>query len=360
MTVKLRQRKKQGKISLYLDYYHQGKRKYEYLKLYLEPELPQKKLSKDDRQKNRATLELAEKIRAKRLLQLQNGFYGFQDETRLKSCFLQYFRKLAEKRSSSPSNYQNWLSAFTHLQVFAGKELLFEQIDAKWVEGFRDYLTQERGLAQNSALSYFNKVRAALKQAVRDGILKESPAINVKGISEMETQREFLTLGELRLLVNTPCDLPMLKRAFLFSCLTGLRFSDIQKLSWGEIQQSDELGYFIRFRQQKTKGVETLPISDQAYGLLEMESSAEEKVFFGLQYNAWNNLKLREWMAKAGILKHITFHCARHTFATLQLAAGTDIYTVSKLLGHKELRTTQVYSKVIDERKKEAVSKIMF
>jgi len=342
-----------------LDYYHQGQRKYEYLKLYLEPEPLQGKLSRDDRQKNKNTLELAEKIRAKRLLQLQNGFYGFQDESRLKSCFLKYFRKLAEKRNSSPSNYQNWLSAYVHLEAFAGKELQFAQIDAKWIEDFRDYLTKEKGLAQNSSLSYFNKVRAALKQAVRDGILKESPAIYVKGIREAETQREFLTLEELRLLVDTACELPLLKRAFLFSCLTGLRFSDIQKLSWGEIQHSDELGYFIRFRQQKTKGFETLPISDQAYGLLSTEDSVQEKVFFGLQYNAWNNLKLREWMARAGILKRITFHCARHTFATLQLALGTDIYTVSKLLGHKDLRTTQVYSKVIDERKKQAVSKIV-
>jgi integrase len=118
------------------------------------------------------------------------------------------------------------------------------------------------------------------------------------------------------------------------------------------------MGYYIRFRQQKTKGAETLPVSEQAFGLLGERKEPEERVFKGLKYSAWHNLKLQQWMMRAGISKTITFHCARHTYATLQLTAGTDIYTVSKLLGHRELKTTQIYAKIIDDKKKEAANKI--
>jgi len=118
------------------------------------------------------------------------------------------------------------------------------------------------------------------------------------------------------------------------------------------------MGHYIRFRQKKTKGVETQPISEQAFNLLGERAEPEERVFVGLKYSAWHNLKLQQWVMKAGITKTITFHCARHTYATLQLTMGTDIYTVSKLLGHKELKTTQIYAKIIDDKKKDAANRI--
>ena len=159
-------------------------------------------------------------------------------------------------------------------------------------------------------------------------------------------------------LVPVECELPELKKAFLFSALTGLRWSDIAKLKWSEIQHSNEYGYYIRFRQKKTKGAETQPISEQAVNLLGERKEPEDKIFDALNYSAWSNLKLQQWIYRAGIHKDITFHCARHTYATLQLTLGTDIYTVSKMLGHKELRTTQIYAKIIDEKKHEAANKI--
>lgn len=118
------------------------------------------------------------------------------------------------------------------------------------------------------------------------------------------------------------------------------------------------LRWYIRFRQNKTKGAEKLPLSDQARDLLKEIGKPEERVFKGLKYSAWHNLKLQQWVMKAGISKTITFHCARHTYATLQLTLGTDIFTVSKLLGHKDIRTTQIYAKIIDEKKMEAANRI--
>jgi site-specific recombinase XerD len=101
-----------------------------------------------------------------------------------------------------------------------------------------------------------------------------------------------------------------------------------------------------------------MPISEQAYSLLGERKEPTEQVFEGLTYSAHENKHLAKWVGLAGIKKDITFHCFRHTFATLQLSNGTDIYTVSKMLGHRELKTTQIYAKIIDATKRTAADKI--
>ena len=180
----------------------------------------------------------------------------------------------------------------------------------------------------------------------------------IEPIKQVETRRNFLTIEELNSLVKTECNNPLMKKAALFSALTGLRFSDIKNLVWGELEYIEGNGYFIQFKQQKTKGVEVMPISEQAYNLLGEQKEPGDKVFDGLTYSAYENKHLYQWIGAAGITKDITFHCFRHTYATLQLSMGTDIYTVSKMLGHRELKTTQVYAKIIDQTKREAANKI--
>lgn len=170
-------------------------------------------------------------------------------------------------------------------------------------------------------------------------------------------QREYLTLSELHTLAKTPAKCEVLKKASLFAALTGLRFSNIRKLIWSEIQHSKEQGFYIRFRQKKTKDAETLPISEEAYLLLGERGNGSEKVFLDLC--RWHcEYYLSGWITDAGIDRDITFHCFRHSFAVNQLILGTDIYTVSKLLGHKRLETTEIYARVVDARKREAVGKI--
>lgn len=364
MTVTLRQRKKGNKISLYLDYYKSGKREYEYLGLYIIPEPETGKLTQTQKDENKKILSLAESIRSKRHLEIQNGMYGFNNLEKLKGNFIIYMETLAEKRLESKGNYDNWDSTIKHLRKHCPKDISFAHLDSKFVEGFRDYLTKtartpgDKPLSANSAHSYFNKFRAALKQAVKDGIIRANPAEQVDSLPQGDSEREFLTLEELQSVVKHECEIPIIKTAFIFSCLSGLRWSDINKLVWSEIQHSDDYGWYIRFRQKKTKGAETLPISEQARKLLGEIQKPEDRVFKGLRYSAWHNLKLQQWVMKAGISKTITFHCARHTYATLQLTLGTDIFTVSKLLGHKDIRTTQVYTKIIDEKKMEAANRI--
>ncbi|MCB0536013.1 MAG: site-specific integrase [Bacteroidetes bacterium] len=365
MKVTLRQRKKGNKITLYLDYYENGKREYEHLGLYLIPEPEKGSLTKAQKDENRKILELAESIRSKRHLEVQNNIYGFRDKEKLKGSFLSYFSDLTEKKKESLGNYGNWDSVRKHLKIYCPKDITFERIDKDWVQGFKDYLdfeadskNSEDGLSLNSKYSYFNKLRAALKQAVKDGLLQANPANRVEPFPQDETHREFLTLDEVKQMVQAHCKNDTLKRMFLFSCLTGLRWGDIEKLQWQEIQHSKELGYYIRFRMAKTNGVETQPISDEARNLLGEAKEGKSKIFTGFKYGNWNKTLLRDWLDQAGITKHITFHCARHTYATLQLTLGTDIYTVSKLLGHKNLSTTEIYAKVINEKKVEAANKI--
>lgn len=364
MNVTLRQRTKGKKISLYLDFYKNGKREYEYLNLYLVPEPATGRLSKQDKDSNRKTLEMAEIIRSKRMLEIKNDEFGFRDTEKAKGSFLAYFQELTRKRRESLGNWGNWKSALRHLQKFAPRGVSFKQVDKEWLESFKEYLESEakspngKKLSQNSQCSYYSKVAAAIKDAVKDGIIFHNPTDQVQGIRHDDPNREFLTLEELQAAAKVECDMPMLKNAFIFSALSGLRWSDIEKLVWSEVQHSDQSGYYIRFRQKKTKGAETLPISEQAFQLLGQRRKPADQVFQGLKYSAWNNLKLREWIMKAGIIKHITFHCARHTYATLQITLGTDIYTVSKLLGHKHLKTTEVYAKVIDHKKQDAANRI--
>jgi len=212
-------------------------------------------------------------------------------------------------------------------------------------------------LSQNSALSYFNKFRCAINEAFDARLLNENPLRHIKGIPQKESKREFLTKEELQLLAKTECDLVALKNAALFSALTGLRRSDIESLTWGEVQITEN-GYFLHIVQKKTSDVIMHPINETAVTLLGERGDPSEKVFEGLKYSDSNNDKLKRWILKAGIHKKITLHNFRHTYATLLLNKGVDIYTVSKMLGHKNIKTTMIYSKVLSETKVNAANLI--
>jgi integrase len=374
IKVKLRQKKISGnRQSLYLDFYpaithpetgDPTRRKFLGLYLFDKPKNP------FDKQSNKETLQLAEQIRQKKENNLNKPevYTGYEKE-QLKireqgeKNFVTYFKTLTDKRKAS--NYDNWVSAYNYLETFTKGNLKFADLNEKFCNEFKEYLLTTKSnksskvtLAQNSAVSYFNKLKATMKQAYKDGYLQSDLNAKIQPIKQAETQRNFLTIEELNRLVKTECNNPLLKRAAIFSALTGLRFSDIKNLIWGELEYIEGNGYFIQFKQQKTKGVEMMPISEQAFTLLGERKETTGQVFKGLIYSAYLNVQLKQWILRAGITKDITFHCFRHTFATLQLSKGTDIYTVSKMLGHRELKTTQIYAKIIDATKREAADKI--
>lgn len=205
---------------------------------------------------------------------------------------------------------------------------------------------------------YFGKFSAAIKTAHKAKLISENPLENINHIKQAETQREFLTLEELQILAKTDCDNIELKNACLFSALTGLRYGDVEKLVWREVCADEINGCYLRYTQEKTQAVETLPISASAFQLLGQRKQDEDRLFPTISYSDNQNKKIKAWLQKAGITKKITFHCFRHTFATLQISLGTDIYTVSKMLGHKDISTTQIYAKVIDKKKQDAANLI--
>lgn len=350
MTVTIREKKLQdGRSSLYLDVYTNGKRSYEFLKLYLLPETPQ------NRNANRELMELVERIRAKRLLELQHLKFGFTPEFKSRLNFLDYFKEQLKKRLKTGTNYDTWKITLVHLEKFAPKGLTFDQIDDGWMENFRNYL--QEGRSNNSAAAYFNVLKHCLHQAVRDRIIVDNPATRIKSPKSEETEREFLTSKEVSQMIGAQCHNPELKRAFLFSCFTGLRWSDILNLKWTNIRENDKGELSIHFTQKKTKGVEYLPINKQAEKLLQKRGGDDEKIF-ALQPSSNKSSHLREWASNAGIKKKITYHCSRHTYAVMLLENGVKIYTVSKLLGHRDIKTTLVYANILDETKRKAVNSI--
>lgn len=375
-----------GKETLYLDYYpgipnpKTGETmRREYLGMYV---VPLKKrngelqTNKDGSHKYNAedeeTIRLAEIIRANRQNELSKAEIYTEAETELlkakersKGDFIAYFRDLAKDKKES--NYNNWMSALKHLQDYTKKSdnatiKRFCDIDLLWCERFRDYLLNVRThrsdkvvLSNNTAAAYFLKFKIALKTAFKYGYLSKNINEDLKGIKEKETRREFLSLDELKRLVETPCTNPVLKRAALFSALTGLRHSDIRKMKWGEIEEKD--GKFtLKYTIQKTNKYDELPISEQAMQLCGERCKPDDLVFEGLVYSAYANKALAQWLGAAGITRDVTFHTSRHTFATMMLTLGADLYTVSKLLGHADVKMTQVYAKIINKKKDEAVN----
>lgn len=364
--IKLRKRiTSKGFTSLYLDIYLNGRRSYEFLKLYLIPEK-----SREDKRKNIETLNFAEAIRAQRVIELQNNEYGFKQKSKENTLFFEYYRVCAKRvfRENSKGTWETWCVCLKHLERYEpNHQITFKSITPRWIQGFRNYLESTtpfknyklkgNPLSNNTKASYFNTLRAFLNQACKEAIIQENPMNGIKNFKAEESKRMYLTFEEVKKLVETPCSHDSVKKAFLFSCLTGLRRSDIIKMTWGEVQE--QFGFIrIIFRQKKTKGQEYLDITPQAIELMGSRKEASERVFENIYMTNYTNKVLKKWVEKAGIKKEITFHCGRHTFATMMLDLGTDIYTVSKLLGHRDLSTTQVYAKVLDKNKQAAVASI--
>lgn len=370
IRVELRQRKRlNGKAVLYLDYYpailhpKTGKpQRQEYLKLFVW----EKPKGSAQKEYNKEMLAIAHSILSNRINEVNKSeIYSHFEQVQLKQLerddmdFIEYFKKLTRKKGES--NAKTWKSVQKYLDAYFPNGLRFGDINENVIEDFRNYLqganstrsVADAVISQNTAVAYFNKVKATLKQAFKDRILKEDINGRIEPIKAKETHREYLTIDEINNLIDAPCEDAMLKRASLFSILTGLRFSDVAKLKGIEVR-NDNIGFYLMYSQQKTDTNQVHYISEQAYNLLGDFNKDESQVFTGLKYSAYGNKHLSKWIGLAGITKKITFHNFRHTYATLQLQHGTDIYTVSKLLGHKSLKTTQIYAKVVDEAKLKA------
>lgn len=312
--------------------------------------------AKQQRKKKEA-LKLAESILTIRQSDFIKGKYCMGNEKKGQITFLGFFRQMREERYESNANYGNWDAALKHIERHCPEHVLLKDIDSDFVKGFKKYLDTKSKtiggtpLSQNSKYTYFNKFRAALREAYNENFIQHDVVESVKSFEQAESVREYLTHSELQALSHSHYKYPVLKSAFIFSCLTGLRWSDTAKLKWSEVRDEDQ-GARVIFRQEKTDGLEYLYISGQARKLLGYRKTASDKVFKNLKYGA----QFLSWCMQAGITKHITFHSARHSNTALLLENRADIYTVSKRLGHRENRTTEIYIKIIGEKMEAAAN----
>ncbi len=364
-TVTIRERVLSDKKrkSLYLDFYpaivspETGKLT---RRLFLDLHITVRPKTDEERAINDSKKAEAEARRIEIESAIQKGEYG---KPKSKLYLIEYFESYISDRDITASIYNGCLNYLNEFSKENDKAIKLADIDDEFINGFKSYLLKAKNrkngktLTKNSASNYFAVFRAILHQAYKDRLLIEDIRARHETIKKDETDREFLTLDELKSMAGIPCSNDILKRAFIFSALTGLRYSDVASLQWSEVSTDNGTTY-IKKRIVKSNRFERLPLSADAVEYIGERGNNESTVFDGLKYSYHMNNDLRYWAASAGISKHITFHSARHTFATLQLTLGTDIYTVSKMLGHRELTTTQIYAKIIDEKKVEAVNRI--
>lgn len=335
MVVKLKQRKGRRGTSLFLAWWANGKWNYEFLKMRLIGE----------KLKDRETLRLAEKIRLNREEELESAGRGLAPSFKRKMSIIQFYENLDKTG-------QNWRTLKHHLSEFPAARVAVSSVNESWARDFREFLLSR--LSANSARVIFATMKAALRYAVKEKILSQNPAAFVTPIKSTEIETQYLTSAEVKRLAATRCIDPELKRAFLFCCHTGLRISDVKALKWENYQDGK-----LRYRQKKTKGFEylELPKDGPADRLL---SANKSNLPFIFKFPGDNSVSryLKRWAKAADIKKDLHFHMSRHTAATLMLERGVDLYTVSKVLGHKDISTTQRYAKVVDAKKREALASL--
>lgn len=344
---------KDGGRSLYLDYTVGGVRTREFLKMYLVPER-----TKIHKLQNQETLKQAEGMKAKRILQLQEGQTGIRTMRKEDMPLTEYIARKREEyllmgktfNAQSLAKINRWLGKY-------GRKTTLLTIDKEYIMGFCHYMESE-GLAKGTVFLLFSILRTVMNKAYKEGMLNDNPFQRFDSSERpqrQDTAREYLTLEEVKRLADTHCRNRNIERAFLFSCFTGLRISDIEALRWDQIRDNGQ-GMQIELKQTKTKRLVYLPLSANAIAQLP-EGRRQGRVFpLPARSTVWEYLD--HWVKKAGITKHISFHCARHTYATLLLTYGANIYTVSSLLGHTNVKTTQIYAKIVDENKRKTVDLI--
>jgi site-specific recombinase XerD len=334
-----------SKNRIYLDIYLKGTRKWEKTGL----------STCKDPQQNKETMRIAEILRSKRETQLVAGENDLLDPIKSKDTLYAYMLNNHSKASQ-------WTAK--HLKDFpGGTRIKLSEVSKTWINKFKDYLTEETGLHQNTARNYLKAIKQNLRQAVTDRILPRNPADGIGNIKFIEPDRVFLNQDEVKLFakVNTLSEAETtIKRAFIFACLTGIRLSDIKTLKWENIDHSSA-GTLLIKRQKKTKTKLYNHITESAWKVIDDQTTHQPShpVFPYMSQVAGSSAHILARLGtQAGITKRISWHVARRTFALWALENGIDIFTLSKLLGHLKLETTLAYLKMTNTLGKKAVSSL--
>lgn len=351
-----------GNISLYLDIYRDGQRFYEFLKLYINP----KARNPIDKEQNRTNYELANRIRTDRENELNNLAFDYIPPTKRKVLFFEFAQSYLDSYTKKDKAMIN--GAIEDFRRFLTEDypgikpetLKISQIDRLMVVNFIDFLQDNhKGEGANSYYSRFKKI---LNHAVAKNIISKSPAQKKEpGDNELTCKKptglrkQILTNEEIQLIAKTNCSRPEIKKAFLFCLCTGLRFVDVKALKYSHIDFS--AGKLRIDQQIKTGKPVVVDLNKTALKLIGEPGEAKNLVF-DLPGRKWATKTISNLVKKAGVNKHITWHCARHSLAVNLLTSDEkpDVKTVSSILGHTSTRTTEVYMHVVDDLKKKAVN----
>lgn len=367
MGVILREKKlKSGGVSYYLDISHGGKRWYEFLDIRFKGS----KRSVENIEKRK----LAEKARTSKEYQLTVEKNNLPDEQKGDSDLIAFIRKNSEtNRTQVPTEHLcKKLIAFT-----GDEEIPMSKIDRKFLLNFQDFLKSD-GLSQGTVYSLVHRFSTQLYKAVEKGYISANPYQKIPRSERIKLKRPvpaYLTIEEIEKLARSSKYIhPHLRLAFLFSCFTGLRWSDCSRLKWTQVMKQSIEGktqHVMRVEQIKTENTTYLPLSEQAVLILEERRKVAKEepqsiYVFPRLYEPVGKSGIRStagqamsrWGKRAGIDQRVYFHLGRHTFATLTLMEGADLYTVSKLLGHSDIKNTQIYAQVVNRLKVEAVSRL--
>ncbi|MEO8852586.1 MAG: site-specific integrase [Ginsengibacter sp.] len=352
MSVILRKRKNSdGTISLRLDIFHNGIRKIETLK-HLQLAKPTTLI---DREHNKRKLQQAEEIAITRGFQLQADNYNMVSDAGKKTIITVWLQNYVD--AYKKKDVRMMQAATDRFAKFLKEErkdgLTFMNLTPLLIEDFMEYLDNKS--YGEGAMSYYKRFKKMIKQAYRKNLLKENPTDKVeKKLKGKAAKKDILTIPELKILAATHTESSEVKRAFLFCCVTGLRWIDINNLKWSNIRwESKEMNV----SQSKTDEDVYTPLNDTAMKLLQ-EPGNKEDYIFRLPSHAGANKTLKAWIRRAGIDKKISWHNSRHSYGTNLIFNGVDLLTTSKLLGHTSLKHTQRYVDAAKEMKEKATDKI--
>lgn len=348
------------RLSLYLDYCFNGKRQKQYLGIILDSPT-----SKHIRATNRAKLRLAQVLRSQKEIEYLRECYPFRTTempfmlSQSAGNGIDFFDFAKEYLTQYHQKDIRLVRAvFTQLRKFHTGVLLLENITPRFCHTFLDHL--QLNLNGNSPVNYFKKFKMCLNACVESGLILQNPANGIRLPQCNDVTKEILSEKELTQLALTPCRSPEVKRAFLFSCMSGLRWCDVKLLCYRNIDFAQKR---ITIIQKKVAGhssrsVLHLNLNASALYLLKEQSGTGEERVFRLPSHSYCLRMLNEWTRKAGIRKHISFHCARHTFITNLMASGANIKTAASLAGHSSTRHTEKYIHIIDTQKQQAVDNL--
>jgi integrase len=353
-----------GRKSIRLEIYLNGKRTYERIHdLFIIPEDSDAAIKK-----NKATLNKVEKIRKQRQKEInQSKIDVVETQTDTGKILLsEWIAKFTEIQKARGIRSTQDLTRIARYIRLYGKDIPLVDVDKAYCLGFIDYLRSEytmpngEHLSSKSCFNILGNFSTAMNVAIQEGYISVNPVTLIPSSDKfkpLEHIREYLTIEEVQMLIDTPCEHPEVKQAFLFACNCGLRYGDIESLTWNDINKDGE-HWTVATKISKTQRIVHIPLPLQAIKWMPKKSSNSDKVFPTLRYdNVQKYIPI--WAEKAGITnKAVTFYVSRHTYATMLLTLGADLYTVSKLLGHTSIRHTQRYAKIVNKKKDDAISKL--